>query len=99
MLRRKHPYTKAEQEYMRIRETLDIAVRVFRYEDKHPDEFGGSYIEDHFPARPVLVEQFTGHLRRHARNIRPLMRYPDQLRVVRTRWAVRDLNAVGRRIV
>jgi hypothetical protein len=98
MLRRKNPYTTAEQEYLRIRETLEIAVPVFRYEDRHPDEFGGSYIEDHFPGRPVLVEQFTGHLRRHARNVRRLMRYPDQLRVVRTRWSVRELSAVGRRI-
>jgi hypothetical protein len=99
MLRRKDPYTKAEHAYLRIRETLEIAVPVFRYEDRHADEFGGTSIEDHYPAKPVLVERFTGHLRRHTRNLRRLMKYPELLRVVRARWTERELAALAGRIL
>ena len=99
MLRRKDPYTEAEHAYLKIRETFEIPIRVHRYERRHADEFGGTAIEDHFPGKPVLVEHFTGHLRRHARNLRRLMEYPDQLRVVRTRWTELELEALGERIM
>jgi hypothetical protein len=98
MLRRKDPYTKAEHAYLEIRQSFDVMVPVFRYEERHADEFGGTSIIDNFPGRPILVEHFTGHLRRHARNIRRLMKYPDQLRVVRARWTAGELEALGERI-
>jgi hypothetical protein len=94
MLRRRYPYTKAEEAYRDARFEIEYDRRALAYFERHRDEFGGAVVRGRFPGEPYLVVHFTRRLAFHRRSLERIVR----ARVVRARYTMAELRRLENRI-
>ena len=86
------PVTPAENRYLRLRDRLDLGSKARRYLRRHREDAGSISVEDDWPREPYLAVRFKRNVAQHRRALLPLVRFPDNLRVIRTRFSEQDLK-------
>ena len=92
------PVTPEENEYLRLRDKLDLGRKAQRYLNRRKDLFAGLSIEDDWPREPYLLVRLTRDRASHEYNLKRLARYPDNLRTVQVLFSMRELRRVQNRI-
>ncbi len=92
------PVTPAENRYLRLRDRLDLGSKARRYLRRHREDAGSISIEDDWPREPYMAVRFKRNVAQHRRALRPLVRFPDNLRVIRTRFSEQDLKRLTEEI-
>ena len=92
------PVTPAENRYLRLRDRLDLGSKGRRYLREHREDAGSVSIEDDWPREPYMLVRFKHNVAQHRRALRPLVRFPDNLRVARTRFSEQDLKRLTEKI-
>ena len=92
------PVTPAENRYLKLRDRLDLGSKGRRYLREHREDAGSVSIEDDWPREPYMLVRFKHNVAQHRRALRPLVRFPDNLRVLRTRFSEQDLKRLTEKI-
>lgn len=93
------PLTAAEiAEFERRGRSVDaIRGTVRNYTDQHPDEFGGTYVDNARGGLPTVL--WTAHLLEHETAIRAKLRPDAPIAFRQVRWSEQDLRALQDRVV
>ena len=86
--------TPKEAEEARARSALQgSAAQVVAYGDQHPDDFGGTYIDQ--KGGGIIVTGFTKDLELHRRQLSTIFPMPERLRFQSVRWSNKQLNSAS----
>ncbi len=92
------PVTPRENRYLRLRDKIEIGTRGDRYLREHREDVGTISVEDDWPREPYLLLRFKRNVSEHLRALKRVVRYPDNLRAVRTRFSEQDLKRLTNEI-
>jgi hypothetical protein len=92
------PVTAAEKRYLQLRNRLVLGAKADAYLKLHRDVYGGVSIGDDWPRGPYVLVRFTRDRTRYERALRPLVRYPHNLRTRLVPYSYQHLLDVQQRI-
>jgi hypothetical protein len=92
------PATPREARYLFFRERLALGAVGQRYLRKHPGSTAWWSVKDNWPNEPYIVVHVTGDPQRMLARLKPVARFPRNLRVERVRYSERELDRIENRI-
>ena len=93
------PVSVKEKRYLDLRARLTPGAAANRYLRLLGDVYVGWTIKDAWPHEPQLLLHFTRDPARHLAELKPIARFPGNLRADRVRYSERELRRVQARIV
>ena len=73
------PVTPEENEYLRLRDKLDLGAKARRYLKRRRDLSGGVSIRDDWPRETYILVHLTRDRAAHEANLKRLVRFPGNL--------------------
>ncbi|MBE2319690.1 hypothetical protein DVA67_027220 [Solirubrobacter sp. CPCC 204708] len=92
------PVTKREDDYLKLRDRLQIGDAGYRYIRPIRDFYGGISVEDDWPREPYLLIRFTRNVEGYLAGLKRVARFPDNLRAKRVRFSERELDRLRDRV-
>lgn len=92
------PATPREARYLALRERLELGAAGQRYLRRHPGSTAWWTVRDNWPREPYIVVHVTGDPARMLARLKPVARFPRNLRVERVRYSERELDRVENRV-